>query len=251
MLLRECHRPFVLPRPTTAPTATPKRELSLTNAMGQRDACDRDGAFADDLNPAIDAQRRLIARWSCSMRLLRSCSSGRSRSASTDARAAAATAHGGSGRIGRASPCAAHAGASTREPSKECLRSGDPPVASEQEIDGLAILVDSTMEIVPLGLDRDVRLVHPPRRANRLGKTVPPLLKLRHVPGHPAKDRRVGDLDAALRHHLDQVPIRQPIGDIPPHAELNNVRVKGSLAVNRVAGGGDDVVKWSLESRRS
>jgi hypothetical protein len=35
--------------------------------------------------------------------------------------------------------------------SKECLRSGDPPVASEQEIDGLAILVDSTMEIVPLG----------------------------------------------------------------------------------------------------
>jgi hypothetical protein len=28
-------------------------------------------AFANDLNPAIDAQRRLIARWSCSMRLLR------------------------------------------------------------------------------------------------------------------------------------------------------------------------------------
>src|ERR1019366_7026736 len=28
-------------------------------------------AFANDLNPAIDAQRRLMARWSCSMRLLR------------------------------------------------------------------------------------------------------------------------------------------------------------------------------------
>src|SRR5450631_4378166 len=28
-------------------------------------------AFANDLNPAIDAQRLLIARWSCSMRLLR------------------------------------------------------------------------------------------------------------------------------------------------------------------------------------
>jgi hypothetical protein len=28
-------------------------------------------AFANDLNPAIDAQRRLIALWSCSMRLLR------------------------------------------------------------------------------------------------------------------------------------------------------------------------------------
>ena len=28
-------------------------------------------AFAKDLNPAIDAQRRLIARWSCSIMLLR------------------------------------------------------------------------------------------------------------------------------------------------------------------------------------
>lgn len=28
-------------------------------------------AIANDLNPAIDAQRRLMARWSCSMRLLR------------------------------------------------------------------------------------------------------------------------------------------------------------------------------------
>jgi hypothetical protein len=28
-------------------------------------------AFANDLNPAIDAHRRLIARLSCSMRLLR------------------------------------------------------------------------------------------------------------------------------------------------------------------------------------
>ena len=28
-------------------------------------------AFANDLNPAIDAQRRLMARWSCSMRLLK------------------------------------------------------------------------------------------------------------------------------------------------------------------------------------
>jgi hypothetical protein len=28
-------------------------------------------AFLNDLNPAIDSQRRLIARWSCSMRLFR------------------------------------------------------------------------------------------------------------------------------------------------------------------------------------
>jgi hypothetical protein len=42
------------------------------------------------------------------------------------------------------------------------------------------------------------------------------------------------DLDPAFRHHLYQIPIREPIGDIPPHAQLNNVRVKGALAVHRV-----------------
>jgi len=39
--------------------------------------------FANDLNPAIDAQRRLMARWSCSIRCSNTCSSEPSRCAST------------------------------------------------------------------------------------------------------------------------------------------------------------------------
>src|SRR5450755_1115882 len=50
--LPECHHPFGLPRPTTAPTAAAKRELSLANAMGQLDASDRDGRVRERLEPS-------------------------------------------------------------------------------------------------------------------------------------------------------------------------------------------------------
>jgi hypothetical protein len=46
----------------------------------------------------------------------------------------------------------------------------------------------------------------------------------------------VRDLYAALAHHLHQVPIRQPIRDIPAYAMLNDIGVEGSLAVDRIAG---------------
>ena len=67
----ESHRPFILAGPAAAPTAAAKRELSLTNTVGELDAGMVTAALAKDLNPAIDAHRRLMARWSCSMRLLR------------------------------------------------------------------------------------------------------------------------------------------------------------------------------------
>jgi hypothetical protein len=44
------------------------------------------------------------------------------------------------------------------------------------------------------------------------------------------------DFDAALGHHLHKISIRQPIGDVPAHAQLDDVGVEGPLAVNRVTG---------------
>src|ERR1017187_6149665 len=46
----------------------------------------------------------------------------------------------------------------------------------------------------------------------------------------------MGDLDATLGHHLDQVPVRKPIGDVPAHAQLNDVCVECPFAVDRVTG---------------
>ena len=42
------------------------------------------------------------------------------------------------------------------------------------------------------------------------------------------------DLDATLCHHLDQVSVRQPIGDVPPHAQLDDVGIEYTFAVHRV-----------------
>src|ERR1019366_2718333 len=50
------------------------------------------------------------------------------------------------------------------------------------------------------------------------------------------EDRRMRDFDAALGHHLDEIPIRQPIADIPAHAQLNDVGVECPFAVDRVTG---------------
>jgi hypothetical protein len=44
----------------------------------------------------------------------------------------------------------------------------------------------------------------------------------------------MGDLDATLCHHLHQVSVRQPIGDVPAHAQLDDVGIEYTFAVHRV-----------------
>jgi hypothetical protein len=44
----------------------------------------------------------------------------------------------------------------------------------------------------------------------------------------------VGDLHTALGHHLHEVTIRQPIGNVPSYAQLNDLGIEGALAVHRV-----------------
>jgi len=90
------------------------------------------------------------------------------------------------------------------------------------------------LSTMPLALDRDVGLVDSPGGPNRFGEPSPPLLVLRYVAGYPSKDCRVGDLDAALGHHLHEVAIGKPIRNVPPYAELDNVGIEGPLAVHRV-----------------
>jgi hypothetical protein len=55
--------------------------------------------------------------------------------------------------------------------------SGSPFVAllGEEKIDGLAGLIDRAIEIAPLALDLDVRLVHPPTAPHR---ALPPVKRL-------------------------------------------------------------------------
>src|ERR1017187_6568371 len=64
----------------------------------------------------------------------------------------------------------------------------------------------------------------------------PGLLELRNVTSAPPKDRRMRDFDAALGHHLHKISIRQPISDVPAHAQLDDVGVEHPLAIDRIPG---------------
>jgi hypothetical protein len=47
-----------------------------------------------------------------------------------------------------------------------------------------------------------------------------------------AENRRVRQVDASLSHHGDQVSISQSVRDVPAHAELNNLGLKPTSAVD-------------------
>src|SRR5450759_4399737 len=74
---------------------------------------------------------------------------------------------------------------------KESLCGRDATVTSKQEVDGLALLVHGSIQVVPLRLDRNVGLVHSPRGADRLREPSPSLFELGDVAGYPSEDRTV------------------------------------------------------------
>src|ERR1019366_8218715 len=49
---------------------------------------------------------------------------------------------------------------------KNAFAAANSSVGAKEEVDGLALLVDRSIEIVPLGADRVIRLVDPPRGAD-------------------------------------------------------------------------------------
>ena len=127
--------------------------------------------LSNDLKPALEVQRRLIARWSCSTILLRS-----------------------------------------------------------------SVLVDRSIEVIPFASNANVRLVGAPGSTDGPRESVPALLIFRHVPGYPSEDCAVGHRDPALRHHCNEVPIAQPIRDVPANAQLNDFSIEHSSAVDWVTG---------------
>lgn len=157
--------------------------------------------MAHDLNPAIDVQRLLIARRSCSMRLfryrfVRTFTFRQLRMLAWQQPQRATTR-----RVSVERYFAWHAWECRAEHlAKEGLRRRDTAVAAKQKVDCLAVLVDGAVKIVPSRPDRNVRLIGPPRGADRFGKPTPALFNLRNIPRYPAKHSRkhsrVGNLNA-------------------------------------------------------
>jgi hypothetical protein len=100
-------------------------------------------------------------------------------------------------------------------------------VSREQEVDGLASLVDSTVEIHPLALDLDVRLVCSPAHADQaLVAFAESSLEFRRELLNPAVNAGMINFDAALFHHLLQIPIAERIGQIPADTDQDEVLFK-------------------------
>ena len=106
---------------------------------------------------------------------------------------------------------------------EEALRRGHVALRRQQEVDGLALLVDSAVEILPDALDFDVCLIHAPATADRALVFPGHLLHERQETNRPPVDRRMVDRYAALFHHLLEVPVTQRVGRIPTDADQDDI----------------------------
>ena len=76
-------------------------------------------------------------------------------------------------------------------PPEEGLGRREVPFGAQQEIDGLSLFVDGTIEIGPASFDFDVGFVDAPGATREAGEAVPALFELRDIALDPTHDRRV------------------------------------------------------------
>src|SRR4029077_603562 len=161
-------------------------------------------AVSNRLNPSIGRIRSLIRRWSCSTTLFKYLQDRiRTRRGNVPASFRFVTA-----RCDAAYPSKVitlGAPMLLRRPGKEPLDGGHITPFAQEEIDGATLFVHGAVQVNPLAAHLEIRLIHSPRTAHRPRIMVPALLKVRHVALYPTQDGRVGQHDAAFRHHLDQV----------------------------------------------
>jgi len=99
-------------------------------------------------------------------------------------------------------------------------------VLTQPEIDGSTTLVHGPIKITPPSPDGNVGLVDTLGLPYGMGEPHPALLKLRGETLNPAQYGRVGKLNPALGHHLDQVPIVQLVAHAPLNAQGNDLAVE-------------------------
>jgi hypothetical protein len=63
----------------------------------------------------------------------------------------------------------------------------------------------------------------------------PSLFELRDLPLDPAQNGRVRDGNAAFCHHLDEVPVAEPVSQVPADAQLYSRRIETPTPMDRVA----------------
>src|SRR3981081_1205187 len=109
-------------------------------------------------------------------------------------------------------------------------------VRAKQKVHGLAVLIHGAIEVVPFPSNTNIRLIDSPGGVHGACPTIPSLLELRYIMNPPPQDRRVGHTESALGHHGHQIPIAQPVGDVPADAQFDDLGLEPSAPVDWIAG---------------
>ena len=158
------------------------------------------------MKPSIGLVLNLIPRWSCSIRLLRYL----------EDRSFVRLDSSPSSCISRTARCdVAVEGDHVRRPAlvpdrldEESLRGRHIPSTAKPEIDSLSGFVHRSIEIGeigPLAAYLDISLIDSPGATSGPSKTIPAFDEFWCIPADPTQNRRMGDLQPAFGHHLDQI----------------------------------------------
>lgn len=110
--------------------------------------------------------------------------------------------------------------------AQEPLGSCQVAPLTEPELDGVAVAVDSTVEIPPLGSDFNVGLVDVLLASDGSLAPIEPLQQFGRIVHCPPMNGRVIDGDASFCHHLLQISEAEIVSEIPPDAEQDHRPIK-------------------------
>src|SRR6202041_702583 len=107
---------------------------------------------------------------------------------------------------------------------EERLRGGHIAALAEHHVDQHAGAIDGTIEITPVPVDLDVRLINVPATAH-LATSAPPQIfsHRRRELGFPVANRLVTEHDAADQEHFRQITQGKLIAQAPKHHEGDDV----------------------------
>jgi hypothetical protein len=117
--------------------------------------------------------------------------------------------------------------------AEEFLRSPLVSPALDQDIEDIAGLIDSPLEIVPLTMNREQHLVQVPLVA-RSGTPAPELIGIRlRKLAAPLPDRLVAHRDAACKQQLFYIAVAETEAEVPPHTMADDLSREAVVLIQR------------------
>src|SRR5680860_399491 len=106
---------------------------------------------------------------------------------------------------------------------EEPTRGGDVSALRHVHVDHLAMLVDRPVDVGPDPGDLDVGLVDEPPIPGQVPDRPGRVDQQRREPLHPPIEGHVVDLDATLGEKLFEVPVGQPVTEVPAHRQQDHL----------------------------